>query len=61
MVLVAIGVLVAVVAFTYRRIQSNDADSRFVKCYHLLCPGRRLEAQVADDAGIYHEPSGHMT
>ena len=51
-VLVAIAVLLAIILFTYRKIEKNDADSRFVKCYHLLCPGRHL--QVPADPGNYN-------
>ena len=41
-----IAIFAAVVLVTYRKVQSNDEHSRLVKCYHVLCPGRQLEAQA---------------
>lgn len=46
-VLVIVAILAAVVLITWRKLQSNDNDSKLVKCYHTLCPGRRLEANAS--------------
>ena len=53
MVLVVVAIMVAVVLITRRKLQSNDNDSRLVKCYHTLCPVRHLEANASHrDTGI---------
>lgn len=46
-VVVVLAILLAVVLITYRKVQSNDHDSRFVKCYHALCPGKHLEQKAS--------------
>lgn len=46
-VLVVVAIMVALVLITRRKLQSNDNDSGLVRCYHTLCPVRRLEANAS--------------
>ena len=55
-VVLVVAILATVVLVTYRKLQSKNETSKLVKCSHVLCPGRRQEANAGNkDIGTTEE------